>query len=136
MKWNILYVQIWIDGKNGVEFTLELHGKRFFILVSYCCWNYKWFFFPCVCVCSVHCQICEISTQNPMSVKWPTCFSNKFEINARCFPGVNEKWKKKKLPVVQQYRSSVNSWNAIFMFDANLLIVFLCADEIHLMFSY
>lgn len=54
-------------------------------------------FFPvCVCVCSVHCQICEISTQNPMSVKWPTCFSNKFEINARCFPGVNEKWKKKK----------------------------------------
>lgn len=89
-----------------------------------------------LCVCSVNRQICEIPTQNPMSVKWPTCFSNKFEINARCFPGVNEKWKKKKLPVAQQYRSSVNSWNAIFMFDANLLIVFLCADEIHLMFSY
>lgn len=92
------------------------------------------FFF--MCVCSVHCQIYEISTQNPMSVKWPTCFSNKFEINAWCFPGVNEMWKKKKVPVAQQYRISVNSWNAIFMFDANLLIVFLCADEIHLMFSY
>lgn len=93
-------------------------------LLCCCYWN-------CIWNENMRCKICKLSlslsVQNPMSVKWSACFRNKFEINARIYSmlwGGWDTYAEREREWESWLKKGVNLWNAIFMFDANLLIVF------------
>lgn len=89
-------------------------------LLCCCYWN-------CIWNENMRCKICKLSfslsIRNPMPVKWSAYFRNKSGINANICNV--SRWMKHTCRERESWlKKGVNSWNAIFMFDANLLIVF------------